>query len=172
MRPTYMIEDQRFLVGRKDVLSYRGDPLSEELVLAGPISADLWVSSSGTDSDFIVKLIDEFPNDDTQPGFQMLVRAEVMRAKYRRHPDRPESLTPGKPTELKFDLQSVCHCFKKGHRILVQIQSSWFPLVDRNPQTFTNINTCGLEAFQTAEQRVYLGGKTASKLKLMVLSHP
>lgn len=169
MRASYMIEDQSFLDGRNDLLTYKGPPLDSDLTLAGPITADLWVSSTGTDSDFIVKLIDEFPADDPQPGFQMLVRAEIMRAKYRNDPAKPKPLIPGEPTRLGFDLQSICHRFKKGHRVLIQVQSSWFPLVDRNPQTFTNINACGPEAFQKVEQRVYRGGKLSSCLKVGVL---
>ena len=169
MRSTYMIEDQRFLVDRKDLVTYKGDTLSQPLTVAGPLTAKLWVSTTGSDSDFIVKVIDEFPANDPLPGFQMLIRAEVMRAKYRRDPAKPIRMKAGEPTELKFDLQPICHQFKKGHRMLIQIQSSWFPLVDRNPQTFTNINTCGPEAFQSAIQKVYFGGVTASCLSIMVL---
>jgi len=168
MRSTYMIEDQRFLEGRKDVLNFLSEPMDTDFVIAGPIKADLWIKSTGTDADFIVKVIDEFPQDhDSQPGFQMLVRAEIFRAKYRENPAVPVPLVPDQPTRIKFDLQSILHRFKKGHKMRIQVQSSWFPLTDRNPQTFVDINSCGPEAFQTATHTLLFGGREATRIEVL-----
>src|SRR5262249_22573005 len=160
----YMIEDQRFAARRSDVLAYETGALGEDLTLAGPITADLFVSTTGTDADFIVKLIDVYPDSgtDTAPngpssgangkiaGFQMLVRAEVMRAKFRNSLSKPEPFEPGKPDEVKIALNDVHHTFKAGHKFMVQVQSSWFPLVDRNPQKFVDIYHATEADFQKA----------------------
>ncbi len=164
----YMTDDQRFAARRPDVLVYQTDTLTADLQLAGPVIADLFTSISTTDADFIVKIIDVFPdnfnyNDDftyvdyyksrqqkpTYPmgGYQMLVRAEVMRGRYRNSLEKPEPFVPEEVTEVKYALPDVSHVFKKGHRLMVQIQSSWFPLVDRNPQKFVNIYTAQPEDF-------------------------
>ena len=155
----YMTDDQRFAARRTDVLVFQTDTLTKDVTLAGPVVADLLVSLSNTDADFIVKLIDVFPDnagyndidiyeDDPENdpvtkypmgGYQMLVRAEIMRGRYRNSFSNPEPFTPGKPTRVKYSLPDVAHTFKKGHRIMVQVQSSWFPLVDRNPQQFIDI---------------------------------
>lgn len=175
----YMIWDQRFAATRPDVLVYRSDPLSEEITLAGPITADLIVSTTGTDADFIVKLIDEFP--ETAPGFgtsipnlpmagyQMLVRGEVMRAKFRDSFETPVPIKPNHPTRVRYSIPDVCHTFKKGHRIMVQIQSSWFPLVDRNPQTFVDIYRAKERDFQPAWHKIYREPNRASALVVGVL---
>ncbi|MEP7345956.1 MAG: CocE/NonD family hydrolase, partial [Gemmatimonadaceae bacterium] len=134
MDPDYMAQDQRFGGTRADVMNYRGEPLTEELTIAGPVSPTLFVSSTGTDGDWVVKLIDVHPD-----GFQELVRGDVVRAKFRKSLSKPTPLTPGEVTQLDFVMPDVFHTFKRGHRMLVQVQGSWFPLVDRNPQTFTNI---------------------------------
>jgi putative CocE/NonD family hydrolase len=175
----YMIEDQRFAARRPDVLVYQTEALTEELTLAGPIVADLFVSLTGSDADFIVKLIDVYPDNapNNAPsgahvkmgGFQMLVRAEVMRGKFRNSFAKPEPFTPGKPTEVKFNLQDVYHTFKAGHKIMVQVQSSWFPLVDRNPQKFVDIYQATEADFQRATHRVYHSARLASHLKVGVL---
>jgi uncharacterized protein len=175
----YMIEDQRFSSNRPDVLSYQTDPLAEDLTLAGPITADLFVSTTGTDADFIVKLIDVYPNDDPNQtalrqntnmrGFQMLVRAEVMRGKFRHSFSRPEPFVSNKPAEVKFKLQDVHHTFKAGHRIMVQVQSSWFPLVDRNPQKFVDIYHATEHDFQKATHRIYRSARLSSHLKVGVM---
>ena len=153
---TYMTEDQRFAARRTDVLAYQTDTLTKDVTLAGPVIADLMVSLSNTDADFVVKLIDVFPdkgsyNDvdiyaETDPvlkypmgGYQMLVRAEIMRGRYRDSYANPSPFAPNKVTEVKYTMPDVAHTFKKGHRIMVQVQSSWFPLVDRNPQQFIDI---------------------------------
>ena len=146
----YLIEDQRFAAKRPDVLTFRSETLPVALTLAGPLTADLWVSTSGTDADFIVKVIDEQPD-----GTQRLVRAEVMRGRFRTSFSRPEAFTPNQPTEVKYELPDVLHTFAKGHRLLVQVQSTWFPLVDRNPQTFVPIATAGAKDFQKATIKLY-----------------
>ena len=138
----YMDADQRFAAARKDVLVYETPPLDHARTFAGPLTADLWVSLSTTDADFVVKLIDVFPantRDTTLHDYQMLVRGDVFRGRYRHSFSHPEPFVPNQPTEVKFDLNDIAHTFEKGHRIMVQIQSSWFPLVDRNPQQFVDI---------------------------------
>jgi len=163
----YMTDDQRFAARRTDVLVFQTDTLTKDVTLAGPVVADLLVSLSNTDADFIVKLIDVFPDnagyndidiyeDDPENdpvtkypmgGYQMLVRAEIMRGRYRNSFSSPEPFTPGKPTQVKYTLPDVAHTFKKGHRMMVQVQSSWFPLVDRNPQQFIDIYHAKDDAF-------------------------
>jgi len=153
---TYMAADQRFAFERPDVLSYQTDPLTQDTTWAGPVWADLWVKITGTDADFVVKVIDVWPNGSKNAagkdmsGYQQLVRAEVFRGKYRNSFQNPSPFRPNLPERVKFALPDLFHTFAKGHRIMVQIQSSWFPLVDRNPQTFCNIYECGPEAFQNA----------------------
>jgi len=178
MAREYMTADQRFAGHRPDVLVYRGAPLEADLTLAGPVVADLWVSTSGTDSDWVVKVIDGYPLDlpadpdgglNPMAGYQQLVRGEVMRGKFRDSLERPEPFVPGQPTEVRFSLNDVFHTFRKGHRIVVQVQSSWFPLMDRNPQVFTDIYRAGAEAFQAAEERLYHGPRLPSHLVLPVL---
>ncbi len=156
----YMVEDQKFASARADVLSFTSDALDNDLSLAGEVFADLDVSLTGTDADFIVKLIDVLP-DSLKPcdGAERLVRAEVMRGKFRNSFEKPEAFVPGKPTHVKLQLNDVSHQFKKGHRIMVQVQSSWFPLVDRNPQKFVNISIAGADDFQKETIRVYHDSK-------------
>jgi putative CocE/NonD family hydrolase len=153
----YMIDDQRFATARPDVLSYQTPVMTENTTFAGPITADLFVSTTGTDADFVVKIIDVFPDDapGKLAGYQMLVRAEVMRGKFRKSYANPSPFTPGQVEEVKYELPDVCHTFQKGHRLMVQVQSSWFPLVDRNPQTFTDIYTAKDSDFQKATIRLY-----------------
>lgn len=178
----YMIEDQRFAARRPDVLTFETGALDEDLTLAGPVTADLFVSTTGTDADFIVKLIDVYPdnapnnspsgaNVRTTPlgGFQMLVRAEVMRGKFRKSFSKPEPFAPGKPDEVKIAMNDIHHTFKTGHKIMVQVQSSWFPLVDRNPQKFVDIYNATDADFQKATHRVYRSARLSSHLKVGVL---
>ncbi len=175
----YMAEDQRFAALRPDVVVFETEPLTEDITLAGRISADLFVSITGTDADFVVKLIDVLPDDETNiknapRGFQMagmqrLVRAEVMRGKFRNDPAKPEPFVPNKISEVKFDLNDVAHHFKKGHRIMVQVQSSWFPLVDRNPQKFMHIPEATEKDFQKATIRIWHDAINASRIVLPVL---
>jgi putative CocE/NonD family hydrolase len=164
----YMVENQRFAFMRPDVLTFESEVLQENVTIGGHLTADLFVSTTGTDADFIVKLIDEGPND----GYQLMVRGEVMRAKFRNDFSKPEAMVPGKITEVKFDMQDASHCFLKGHKIMVQIQSSWFPLVDRNPQTFTNIYTADESAFQKATNRVYFSKSAPSHIILPLIPSP
>ncbi len=180
MTADYMIQDQRFASTRPDVLVYQSEPLAEDLTLAGPVSPSLWVSTTGTDSDWIVKLIDVYPDDfpDPQPnpaeirmgGYQQLVRGEPMRGKFRNSFEKPEPFTPGRPTLVEFTMPDINHTFRRGHRLMVQIQSTWFPLVDRNPQKFVDIYRAKAEDFQRATQRVYRGGRQASTLRVQALA--
>ena len=175
----YMTFDQRFASTRPDVLTYETEPLDHDVTIAGPITPALRVSTSGTDSDFIVKLIDVYPNDYPDPdpnvkgvymgGYQQLVRGEPFRGKFRNSMSKPEPFTPGKPEKIEFWMPDVLHTFRSGHRIMVQIQSSWFPLVDRNPQQFLDIPNARPVDFQKAMERVYRGGADGSHLRVMLM---
>ncbi|HEX6044376.1 MAG TPA: CocE/NonD family hydrolase [Pyrinomonadaceae bacterium] len=179
MTREYMVEDQRFASRRPDVLVYQTPILDRTVTVAGPLKATLFVSTTGTDSDFVVKLIDVFPDTAADPnpnpagvrmgGYQMLVRGEPMRAKFRNSYSQPEPMTPGKVTKVEFTLPDVNHAFLRGHRIMVQIQSSWFPLVDRNPQKFVDINRATESDFQKATQRVYRSAPNSSRITVSVL---
>jgi putative CocE/NonD family hydrolase len=175
----YMTDDQRFASRRPDVMVYQTDVLTEDITLTGPLTADLFVSTTGTDADYIVKLIDVFPSDAKADistdvkvplgGYQMLVRGEVFRGKYRNSFEKPEPFIPGEVTEVKYGMPDVAHTFKKGHRIMIQIQNSWFPLVDRNPQKFVDIYKCSENDFQKATQRIYHDASYSSSIKVTVL---
>lgn len=182
----YMTDDQRFAARRPDVLVFQTDVLTEDVTLAGALQADLKVSITGTDADFVVKLIDVFPSDFSYPtdqqaagrqgggtypmgDYQMLVRGEVMRGRFRNSFEKPEAFVPNQVTTVKFSLPDVAHVFKKGHRIMVQVQSSWFPLVDRNPQKFVNIYGAKESDFQKATIRVYHDGANNSGILLPVV---
>jgi uncharacterized protein len=171
MTREYMVDDQRFAATRPDVLVYQTEILERDVTLAGPIKATLFVSTSGTDSDFVVKLIDVFPNSaaGTMGGYEMLVRGEPMRARFRNSYSKPEAMSPGKVTKVEFTLPDINHAFQRGHRIMIQIQSSWFPLVDRNPQKFVDIYRATEPDFQKATERVYHAGANASRLTVSVL---
>jgi putative CocE/NonD family hydrolase len=179
MLPEYMVADQRFAGRRTDVLVYETGELEEDVTLSGPIEVTLHVSTTGTDSDWVVKLIDVYPDDYPDPnpntkgvrmgGYQQLVRGDVMRGKFRKSFSKPEPFAPGQPTEVKFTLPDVCHVFRPGHRIMVQVQSSWFPLVDRNPQTFVDIYKAKAADFRKATQRVYRSDERPSHLTVWVL---
>ncbi len=170
----WMVEDQRFASRRPDVLVYQTDELFDDVTISGPIIANLFVRTTGTDADWIVKLIDVYPGDAPDNGdvkmsdFQMLVGGEVFRSKYRNSFENPKPLVPGKITKIEFDLRDKCHCFKKGHRIMVQIQSTWFPVIDRNPQKFVNIYHAVESDFQKADHTVYHSKKYPSSLKVLV----
>jgi len=174
----YMIEDQRFAATRPDVLVYTSIVLDENVTLSGPILADLFVSTTGTDADFVVKVIDVFPdttktNLAVKPNiqlseFQELIRADVIRAKFRNSLSNPVPLEPGKVTEVKFELRDVAHTFLTGHRIMVQIQSSWFPLVDRNPQQFIDIYHAKESDYLKATHRIYTTGYHQSHLSVKI----
>ena len=182
-----MVADQRFAARRPDVLVYQTAPLDQEVTIAGPVLPNLQVSTTGTDADFVVKLIDVYPDDapdnDTTAGivrptayagthmggYQQLVRGDVMRAKFRNSFERPEPMVPGKATPLSFAMNDVFHTFKRGHRIMIQVQSSWFPLVDRNPQTFVDIYHAKDTDFRKATQRVYRSRMLPSFVTVNVL---
>jgi len=192
----YMVSDQRFAASRTDVLVYQTAVLQEDVTIAGPISPRLFVSTSGTDSDFDVKLIDVYPPDypdskldaraedsgkpraDVGPppfimaGYQQLVRGEPFRGKFRHSFEKPEPFTPGKVEEIDATFQDVNHTFRRGHRIMVQVQSSWFPLTDRNPQTFVNIPDAKAADFVKATERVYHTKEEASGIGVGVLPSP
>jgi putative CocE/NonD family hydrolase len=163
----YMTYDQRFASKRPDVLVYETAPLDRDISVTGPITVSLMASTSGTDSDFVVKLIDVYPNDYPNPdpnpkqvhmaGYQQLVRGEPFRGRFRNSMSTPQPFTPGKPEKIAFSMPDVCHVFRPGHRIMVQVQSSWFPLVDRNPQSFVNIPTAKASDFRKAVERIYRG---------------
>jgi len=176
MTGDYMTQDQRVASRRSDVLVYQGDELTEELTIAGPVEARLFVSTSGTDSDWIVKLIDVYPDDHPEQsgvkfgGYQRLVRGDVMRGKFRKNLSKPEPFVPNQPTPLNFTLQDIAHTFRTGHKIMVQIQSSWFPLVDRNPQAFLDIYSAKESDFQKATQRVYHTSEMPSHLEVLQIS--
>ncbi len=188
----YMVADQRFASTCPDVLVYQTEPLEEDVTIAGPVSPRLFVSTSGTDSDFDVKLIDVFPPDYPQPkaraggnghapftdvpppsiimgGYQMLLRGWPMRAKFRNSFEKPAAMVPGQVVELNVTAPDINHCFRKNHRIMVQVQSSWFPLTDRNPQTFVNIPDAKPEDFKKATERVYHGKGRSSGVIVHVL---
>jgi len=169
----YMTDDQRFAARRPDVLVYQTAAFEDDTVVAGPLDVDLWVSTTGTDADFIVKLIDVFPDSSeaaAQPNYQMLLRSEVFRGRYRNSFEKPEAFVPGQPARIRLELLDVLHRFQKGHRLMLHIQSTWFPLVDRNPQKFVpNIYFAKPEDYQKATHRVYRGGEQATSVKFGVL---
>ncbi|NSL85634.1 CocE/NonD family hydrolase [Chitinophaga sp. Mgbs1] len=183
----YMTDDQRFAARRADVLSFQTDTLTQDLTLGGPVTAALHVSISGTDADFVVKLIDVFPDnfcytgapppnktrDAGGPypmgGYQMLIRGDIFRGRYRRSFSHPEAFVPGKLDTVQFQLPDVAHTFRKGHRIMIQIQSSWFPLADRNPQQFVNIYEATENDFKKAAISIYHNAVNSSGIILPVL---
>ena len=192
VRPDYMTEDQRFAATRPDVLVYKSPVLDQDVTVMGPIGVDLKVSTSGTDSDFVVKLIDVYPADypdhNAPPilpaagppvlapankiqmgGYQQLVRGEPFRGKFRHSFEKPVPFVPNQPERIAFQLPDVAHTFRAGHRIMVQVQSSWFPLTDRNPQTFGDIPNAKPSDFVKATQRVFFGGPDGSRIELMLL---
>jgi len=185
----YMVDDQRFAARRPDVLVYQTEPLEEDVTLAGPITASLSVSTTGTDADWVVKLIDVYPDDyplqegewtrkapwEEQPtrskmgGYQQLVRGEPFRGKFRKSFERPEPFVPGRVDTVEFTMPDAFHAFRRGHRIMVQVQSSWFPLVNLNPQAFVKINEATAADFRRATQRVWRTAAQPSLVRLTVL---
>lgn len=172
----YMSADQRFAAARNDVLTFQTDVLENDLVLAGPVTADLKLNINTTDADFVVKLIDVFPSPGAKgkkttkmDGYQMLVRGEIMRGRYRHGFDNPSPFTPGQIDSVKFELPDVAHVFKKGHRLMIQVQSSWFPLADRNPQQFVNIYEANEGDFKKAQIRLHHDATYSSAIILPVL---
>jgi putative CocE/NonD family hydrolase len=172
--PTWLVEDQRFVDGRPDVLTWATDRLEQDVVVSGKIAAHLFASTSGTDSDWIVKVIDVYPErfaaDETMSGFQLMIAGEVVRARYRKSLDRPEPLVANAIVEYEIPFPANDHAFRAGHRIMVQVQSTWFPVIDRNPQRFVpNIFLAAAADFQPATQRVYRSGERASYVSMPVV---
>ncbi len=176
MTREYMTDDQRFASRRPDVLVYQTEILKKDVTIAGDILAKLVVSTSGTDADWVVKLIDVFPDNAenfpeinmTRPlsGYQMMVRSEVIRGRFRESYSKPKPFVPNRPTRINLPLQDVLHTFRKGHRILIQIHSTWFPLVDRNPQKYVpNIFKAKASDFTKAIHRVYRSTKYMSSIE-------
>jgi uncharacterized protein len=166
----YMDADQRFAENRPDVLTYSTEPLAEDVTVAGPIAPTLYVSTTGTDSDFVVKVIDGYPTESGGKlgGYEQLVRGEPFRGKFRESFESPRPFPPGKVQKIEYAMPDVYHCFLKGHRLMIQIQSSWFPLVDRNPQTFTTIPKAKKSDFKKATERIYHSGSAASYVEFRV----
>ena len=175
----FMVEDQRFAWTRPDVLYYQTEPLKSDLTIAGPVSATLHVSTTGTDSDYVVKLIDVYPGNapDPQPnpqnvrmgGFQMLLAGDILRAKFRNSFAHPEPMAPDKVTRLEFPLGDKYHTFLAGHRIMVQVQSSWFPMFDRNPQSFVDIYHAQASDYRKATQRIFRSAQSPSYVTVNVI---
>ena len=179
MTREYMTDDQRFASRRPDVLVYQTEPLEADLTVAGPIAPELVVSTTGTDADWVVKLIDVFPDDLAEPtppdpsgfkraGYQQMVRGEVFRGRFRDGFEDARAFEPGQPATVKWTMPDVYHTFRAGHRIMIQVQSSWFPLVDRNPQTFVNIYQAEPKDFQKATHKVYHSAGKSSRVKVLV----
>jgi hypothetical protein len=187
MPKEYMTADQRFAGRRTDVLVYQTEPLKEDLTLAGPLRPELYVATTGSDADWVVKLIDVYPdafkNPDFKPsgspwdrtpnpmgGYQQLVRGEVMRGKFRDSLEHPAPFTPGQPTRVAWSMNDIFHTFKKGHRVMVQLQSTWFPLMDRNPQVFMDINKAVATDYQKATHTVFHDAARPSGIEVAVWS--
>ena len=168
---TWLTEDQRFVHLRPDVLSWSTEPLKDDVVIAGDVVAHLFASTSGSDSDWIVKLIDVYPeNDETMPGYQLMISNEVFRARFRNGFEKPERVEPGKVYEYPVDIHSANHDFRRGHRIMLQVQSTWFPLIDRNPQTFVeNIYKASAGDYQAATQKIFRSSGRATYVELPVV---
>lgn len=171
---SWQVEDQRFVASRPDVVSFCGDSLTTDLTVTGNVVAHLWASTTATDADFVVKLIDVYPNFDTRSlsmsGFQQPVCMEVFRARFRKSFQHPEPMTPGKPEEITIDLHQIDHTFLKGHRMMIQVQSSWFPVIDRNPQHYVaNIFAAGPADFVKATHTIYCDASHATYIEMPVV---
>ncbi|WP_238537517.1 CocE/NonD family hydrolase [Zavarzinella formosa] len=179
MDKEYMVGDQRFAARRPDVLVYQTEPVDTDTTIVGAIEVNLNVSTTGTDADWIVKVIDVYPGDfpewDPNPTgvrmshYQQLIRGEPFRGKFRNSFEKPEPFEPGKPAQIKFTMPDVFHTLRPGHRLMVQVQSTWFPLADRNPQKFTDIYTAEERDFKKATHRVYRGGEEGSGISVRVM---
>jgi hypothetical protein len=170
----WMTEDQRFLDGRPDVLNWRTEPLAEDVTIAGDVTARLFASTTGSDADWVVKLIDVYP--DSVPdrremnGYQLMVAGDILRGRYRRSWERPEAIRPNVVERYTVDLHQQAYTFRRGHRIMVQVQSTWFPLYDRNPQTFVpNIFLAPASAYRAQTHRIYRTLTQPSHVEVMVL---
>lgn len=171
--PTWLVQDQRFVEGRPDVLTYQTAPLKDDVTIAGPVTAKLWAATTGTDSDWIVKLIDVYPGliPENRPmsGYQLMIDSEVFRGRYRQSFEKPRAMAPNRPELYTIDLHAANHTFLKGHRIMVQVQSSWFPVIDRNPQTFVpNIFKAKDSDYKPAWQSLYRTKAMPSRVEVWV----
>ena len=168
---TWLVEDQRFVSGRKDLANFSTPTLDHDVTVTGDVTADLFAATTGSDADWVVKLIDVYPNDapGAMAGYQLMIVDEIFRGRYRKSFEEPEALTPGKVTEFQWSLHGADHTFLKGHRMMVEVQSSWFPLYDRNPQTFVpNIMTAPADAYKAETQTIYGSEKYPSHLEFSV----
>lgn len=173
--PDWLVDDQREASGRTDVAVYTSDVLTEPLKISGQPMVNLIASTSGTDSDWVVKLIDVYPDqvaeDPNMGGYELMIAADIFRGRYRESFENPKAIDPGKPLPWRFALPNVNHVFLPGHRIMVQVQSSWFPLYDRNPQTFVpNIFRAGPGDYRKSTQRIYHAPGEASSLELPLVT--
>jgi putative CocE/NonD family hydrolase len=171
---TWLVEDQRFVENRPDVLSWETEELKEDVTLAGAVTAKLFASTTGSDSDWIVKLIDVYPEKYEEKwqlaGYELMISDEVFRGRFRKSFERSEAITPGAVTPFTIDLHTANHVFKKGHRIMVQVQSTWFPIIDRNPQKFVpNIFEAKEGDFVKATQKIYRSREHASGVEISVV---
>jgi uncharacterized protein len=172
----WLVEDQRFVHQRPDVLSWETDVLTEDVVVSGQVMANLFASTSGTDSDWVFKLIDVYPEkyaaDPKLGGYQLMIAGDVFRGRYYKSWEKPTPLPANQVVHYQIGFPGNDHVFQKGHRIMVQVQSSWFPVIDRNPQTFvSSIFTAKESDFKAATQRIYRSGRQASFIKVPVVSH-
>jgi putative CocE/NonD family hydrolase len=166
---TWLVEDQRFVSDRKDLANFETPVLDKETTVTGDVVADLFAATTGTDTDWVVKLIDEYPAENGKPGYQLMVAEEILRGRYRKSFTMPESVKPGEVNEYTWSLHGVDHTFLKGHRMMVEVQSSWFPLYDRNPQTYVeNIMKAPADAYKAETVSIYGSAKWPSHLELPV----
>ncbi len=175
----YMVEDQRFAATRPDVLVYQSESLANDLTIAGPITATLYAATSGTDADFVVKVIDVYPDDAKDPdpnptnvrfgGYQQLLRGEIMRARFRKGFEKAVPFVPNQPDKVEFELPDLLHTFKAGHRMMIQVQSSWFPLADRNPQTFVDIYKAKPSDYRPSWMKIFHEPGRESKITVGIL---
>jgi hypothetical protein len=171
---TWLVEDQRFVDHRPDVLTWVTEPLKEDVVISGKVAANLFASTSGTDSDWVVKFIDVYPEnyaaDQKMGGYELMIAGDVFRGRYRNSFEKPAPIVPNSVARYEIGFPGTDHAFLKGHRIMVQVQSSWFPLIDLNPQKFVpNIFNAKGSDFQKATQRVFRSGANASYIALPVV---
>ena len=171
--PVWLVEDQRFVDHRPDVLSWESDTLTEDVTVSGKVIANLFASTSGTDSDWIVKVIDVYPEkyepDATMGGYQLMIAGDVFRARYLKSFEKPEALAANTIYQYQIGFPANDHTFKRGHRIMVQVQSTWFPVIDRNPQTFVpNIFLAKETDFKPATQKIFRSGRHASYISLPI----
>jgi uncharacterized protein len=197
MQRDYMTEDQRFAATRPDVLVYETEPLESDVTIAGPIKVDMHVATTGSDADWVVKVIDVYPGDYPAPtpaaggasgagggapaappaasavkmgNYQQLVRGEPFRGKFRNSFEKPEPFTPNHPAKVGFAMPDVYHTFRRGHRIMIHVQSSWFPLIDRNPQTFVDIPRATAADFKKATHRLHRSHQLPSSVTLLTVT--